>query len=139
MGQVAYPPFAYVPGQTARHDEAAFDELRATARSDMDPVDLAGCTAMQAGMTYLDGGFFWEAHEVLEPVWMACPPNSKERSVVQAAIQLANARLKRVMGKLHAEKRLVEMARVHLGEAGDGGAFGGFVAGLQGKIDSRVG
>lgn len=91
------PPHAYVPGRTQRHPEDLFDFLK---------TDVSGCAVGELPDTYTwlyaevfyDEGFYWEAHELLEAVWMACPPNSAEKIYVQAKIQKANAALKRYMG-----------------------------------------
>jgi len=108
---IPLPPHAYVPGQTARHPEDAFEALRATARAGMSAEDLAQCRAWQAGRAFLEAGFFWEAHEVLEPVWMALPDGSTERRFVQAVIQAANAALKHRMNRPRAVARLQGITR----------------------------
>lgn len=111
------PPFAHIPGANSRHAEGTFAALRATARPGMTEADLAASAAFRAGLAYLHAGFFWESHEVLEPVWMALPPNSPARQVAQALIQLANARLKDRMGRPRAAARLRALAAGHLSEA----------------------
>ena len=77
----------------------------------MTPEDLARSDAFQAGLFFLETGYFWEAHEVLEPVWMALPEGSDQRHLVQALIQFANAQLKFVMQRAKAAKRLCEIVR----------------------------
>ncbi|GKY88043.1 DUF309 domain-containing protein [Sinisalibacter aestuarii] len=67
-------------------------------------------------------GFFWEAHEAWEPVWLAAAPNSRERAFLQGIIQLANARLKLAMGRHEAAARIVARAGEHLDAAGLPGA-----------------
>ena len=116
-GALFRPTHAYVPGRTPRHPEGTFDALRATVRAGDAPAALAQSAAFQAGLHYLDTGFYWEAHEVLEPVWMALPRCSAERSFVQALIQLANGRLKLVMDRPKAALRLALIARDHLGDS----------------------
>lgn len=111
-----------MPGQNARHPDDAFDALTATARPGMTPEALAQSDAWKAGWQYLETGFFWEAHELFEPVWMALPPNSRERTFVQGAIQIANAALKARMGRPRAVLRLCDMAARHLEDAGVVGA-----------------
>ncbi|PWE34380.1 hypothetical protein DDZ14_01350 [Maritimibacter sp. 55A14] len=69
------------------------------------------------GRRLIAEGFYWEAHEVLEPVWMNAPPNSRERHMVQAVIHLANAGLKRRMGKPRAAARLDALAAECAGRA----------------------
>ncbi len=108
---VVWPVFAYVPGKTQRHPEGAFDEIRATAKPDLSAAELADCQAFRTGLLYLDAGFHWEAHEVLEPVWMVLPDDSEDRRFVQALIQLANGLLKLKMDRPKAALRLAGIAR----------------------------
>lgn len=100
------PSHAYVPGQTPRHDETLFDALK----SDTD-------LAWRIGLEFLEEGYFWEAHEVHEAVWLAAPQNSAEKEMVQAVIQLANAGLKQRMNRSSAVKKLLKQAEKHLVEA----------------------
>lgn len=108
------PPYAYVPGQTPRHDAALFAPLTVSMKG-----DLTLTLAWRAGLHYLENGFFWEAHEALEPVWMATAPNSAERHLVQGLIQFANASLKAVMQRPRAVRRLCDIAEEHLRFCGD--------------------
>ncbi len=105
------PTHAYIPGQNERHPEDTFDAVRRTAVQGQTAEQLAQCEAFQAGLRFLDVGFYWEAHEVLEPVWMVLPQDSAERRFVQGLIQLANGCLKVRMKKPKAALRLVEQAR----------------------------
>lgn len=114
---IAWPDHAYVPGQTLRHREGLWDHVRATARPGMDADTLAASDAFLTGLAFHKAGFYWEAHEVWEAVWMACAPNSAEHRFVQALIQLANAELKLKMGKPRAAVRLCGIAENHLGDA----------------------
>ena len=105
------PTHAYVPGLTPRHPEGTFDSIRGTAKLGMSTQDLAQCAAFRIGLRYIEEGFFWEAHELLEPVWMALPEPSPERRLVQGLIQIANGFLKRRMGRPKAARRLAAIAR----------------------------
>ncbi|MCR8825018.1 DUF309 domain-containing protein [Pseudosulfitobacter koreensis] len=107
-GGTPAPTHVYVPGQTARHPEGWFDPLKDVGA---DPLDSP---AMRAGLDYLHAGYFWECHEVLEAVWLALPDPSAERHMVQAVIQLANARLKLAMGRPKATLRLCRIVQDHL-------------------------
>lgn len=100
------PAHAYVPGETLRHPEGAFDAIRDSVTPGLAPEALAATEAWRTGLRWLEEGYYWEAHEVLEPVWMAAPPNAPERHLVRAVIQCANARLKRRMGRENAARRL---------------------------------
>jgi predicted metal-dependent hydrolase len=108
---VILPLEPYVPGRTPRPPEGAYDALKGVA----DPLEAS--PAWQAGRHFFAAGYDWEAHEVWEAVWMACPPNSAEVRLVQALIQIANAELKLAMDKPNAATRLCGIARAHLSEA----------------------
>ena len=105
------PKHAYVPGQTARHAEGRFAPACATAQLGMSPTQLAQSKAFCTGLFYLQRGYFWEAHELFEPVWMALEEGSEERCLLQALIQLANAQLKLRMHRPKAASRLCIMVR----------------------------
>jgi len=110
------PDHKHIPGVNARHPEDAFDWIR------MQAAPQADNPAWLYGLQLLREGFYWEAHEVLEPVWMAAAPNSAEKAMAQAVIQLANAALKLDMGKLKAAARLAAMVEDLAGQARQGGA-----------------
>ncbi|KUJ73239.1 hypothetical protein AVO45_16035 [Ruegeria marisrubri] len=111
----APPISAYVPGRTARHPEDAFAAIRDTVTAGMSIADIAASEAWRIGWTLFENGFFWEAHEVWEPVWMHLPPNSAERRFVQACIQLSNAALKERMERPQAALRLYDLTVELLG------------------------
>lgn len=115
------PPHAYVPGKTPRHAEAVFEALCRSAAPGSDIDTLAESAAWRCGLEWLRAGYFWEAHELFEPVWMALPQKAPERQLVQALIQLANAALKLRMGRPAASVRLVDLADAHLRQARAGG------------------
>lgn len=96
------PERAYVPGQTPRHPDGAFEAFKADAA-----LGLTSETARLA-VVWLRSGFFWETHELLEAVWMALPDGTPEKRLAQAAIQLANAHLKARMGRPNATARLCD-------------------------------
>ena len=103
-----------MPGLNARHPEEWFDPIKAGIAGSGDPAALQDSDAWKAGLAYLDEGYFWECHEVLEAVWLQTPDGSAEREMVQAIIQLANARLKLRMDRPRAAARLCAMVRAHL-------------------------
>lgn len=123
------PGHAYVPGRTARHPEGAFDAIRAAALPVTRSAEAAANPAWRHGLRLFAAGYFWECHEVLEQVWMNAPPNSRERALVQAVIQMANAALKARMGQPRAAARLCARAG-DLAAAAGAGAGGAVVMGL---------
>jgi hypothetical protein len=65
---------------------------------------------------------------------MACPPNSRERALCRALIQLANARLKARMGQPRAAARLRTQAGAILAELGEAPVLGLEVAALRAQV-----
>jgi hypothetical protein len=108
------PPHAYIPGKTPRHPEGWFDAITQSVPKDALPDDLEATQAWAAGLAYFQAGYFWECHEVLEAVWMQTPEGSTERALVQAVIQLANARLKLKMDRPKATLKLCDIVHKHL-------------------------
>ncbi|HYS90552.1 MAG TPA: DUF309 domain-containing protein [Bradyrhizobium sp.] len=82
--------------------------------------------ALRYGIALNDAGYFWESHQVLEAVWAAVPQGGRERILLRACIQIANANLKLRMNKPHAAVRLFGAA---LGELNALGARMATVAG----------
>ena len=105
------PKHRYIPSVNERHAEDAFEPICNTVLPGATVDELADCSAFKHGLMYLDEGYFWEAHEVLEPIWMALPEHSDERRFVQGIIQLANASLKAEMNRPKAVIRLCTIAR----------------------------
>ena len=63
--------------------------------------------ALRYGLGLNDSGFFWECHEILEAIWAAAPQGGRERILLRACIQIANANLRLRMIKPHAAARLL--------------------------------
>ena len=104
------PPYAHRPGVTERHDEGVFAPVRALLADVTDDAGAAANAPWRHGVRLLNEGFGWEAHEVLEAVWLRAAPNSRERHLVRAVIQLANGELKRSAGRHRAAARLGALA-----------------------------
>jgi uncharacterized protein len=89
---------------------------------------------LEEGLALYRAGFFWEAHEAWEPLWLAAAPNSRERAFLQGLIQLANGWLKLRMGRAPAAGRIAALAREHLGRAGQGAVLGIDTAWARGEL-----
>lgn len=112
------PGEAHVPGQTPRPESSpAFDAAAAAPAYTVDRMWSENDTYLY-GIALYAAQYFWEAHEVWEPVWMRAPGNSRERYMMQGLIQLANACLKVRMARHGAAVRLLSMASGHFGDAG---------------------
>ncbi|PKP85093.1 MAG: DUF309 domain-containing protein [Alphaproteobacteria bacterium HGW-Alphaproteobacteria-2] len=127
MGPLArfpLPEAAHVPGANPRPDEAAFDALKAAVPAETTTEGAGDNAAWQHGLRLIAAGYYWEAHEVLEPVWLNAAPNSPERHLLRAAIQLANAALKQRMGRPGAALRLCAIVEAEARAAGPGPVMG---------------
>jgi hypothetical protein len=103
---VSLPRLAHVPGTGTEPDRAPLEAVKALVPR---PATAAGWEANEPyryGAALCLNGFFWEAHEVWEAVWLACPPNSRERLLLRGLIQVANALLKSKMERRNAAQRL---------------------------------
>jgi hypothetical protein len=105
------PAQPYVPGRTPRPEGGVIFDIAKRAPLITDPGAWSSNETYLAGLRLYANRYFWEAHEVWEPVWLHARRNSAERELLQGLIQSANAGLKIVMGRLPAAARLASMAR----------------------------
>jgi hypothetical protein len=117
---LALPRWAYVPGETAEA-EADHDTI-ATARA-LVPSRFRGFVparhpALRYALALNAAGYFWESREILEAVWAAAPQGGRERVLLRACIQIANANLRLRMQKPHAAARFFGEALKELNALG---------------------
>jgi hypothetical protein len=103
------PRWAYVPGET---DEADADYETLAQAKLLVPSRFRGYVparhpALRYGLALNDAGYFWEAQEILEAVWAAAPQGGRERILLRACIQIANANLRLRMKKPNAAARFL--------------------------------
>lgn len=111
------PPEPHLPGRTPRPPEDFFDPVMQGLSAEMTPDQLAAHPAFHGGLEAMDRGYFWESHELLEAVWVRLPPASAERHLVGGLIQIANAGLKRRMGREQSARKILVRADTRLSEA----------------------
>src|SRR5579871_1989008 len=106
------PGWAYLPGETAdsEPDHEALSQARALVPAQFFGHVPTRHPALRYGMALNDAGYFWEAQEVLEAVWAAAPQGGRERILLRACIQIANANLRLRMRKTHAAARFFSEA-----------------------------
>ncbi len=97
----------YLPGSGVAPPREALAEVRAALPRRVDAEWLNVAPSFQLALELFDAGYFWETHEVIEPLWDATLPNSAERNLLQGLIQLANACLKLRMQQPNAAVRLL--------------------------------
>lgn len=72
--------------------------------------------AVDRGADLFDAGFWWEAHEVWEGVWVGLPKGTAERGLLQALVQAAAYQIKVRDGLPDAAERLRQRALGRLDE-----------------------
>jgi Domain of unknown function (DUF309) len=102
------PGWAYVPGETVdtEPDHETLWQAKALVPSQFFGFVPARHPALRYGIALNDAGYFWESQQVLEAVWAAAPQGGRERILLRACIQIANANLKLRTRKPHATARL---------------------------------
>lgn len=110
------PRWVYTPGETPEADDDTLSRAKALVPQRFDAFVPFDHPALRYGFALNDAGFFWEAHEILEAVWQAAPKGGRDRILLRACIQIANAGLKKRLGRERAVERLLADARAELNE-----------------------
>ncbi|KAA0070500.1 DUF309 domain-containing protein [Tardiphaga sp. P9-11] len=113
---LALPRWPYRLGQQTKADHDTLALAKALV-----PMRYAGFVpaddpALRYGLALNDAGFFWEAHEILEAVWKVAPQRGRDRILLRACIQVANANLKLSLQRPRAAYRLLQEALSELDE-----------------------
>lgn len=133
------PRWMYRPGRDAAPDRETLDRVKASVPSRFDDVLPADLPALSYGLVLNDQGFFWECHEILEAIWKAAPQGGRDRILLRACIQIANANLKAAMDQPRATARLLAEALGELDELQRRGPAGeGFAAAYPVAALSRM-
>src|SRR6202171_676393 len=101
------PRWAYLPGVETEADHDTLAMAKALVPARFNGFVPARHPALRYGLGLNDSGFFWESHEILEAVWAAAPQGGRERILLRACIQIANANLRLRMLKPRAAARLL--------------------------------
>lgn len=110
------PAQRHIPGSATVPDRVPLDAIKALTPQRVTADTWRRAPAFAYGLHLHAHGYFWEAHEVWEPVWLATVPNSRERQLLAALIQLANACLKLEMAQPKAALRLLQISLTHLAD-----------------------
>ena len=86
------PAYAYLPGQTPHptrdRDGHSFESEPDTPELP-DPENWRSCRDYLYGIDLFNHGFYWEAHEAWEGLWVACGRRGTTATYLQALINLA--------------------------------------------------
>jgi Domain of unknown function (DUF309) len=141
------PRWAYIPGlEESDADHDTLWQAKALVPSAFRGYVPARHPALRYGIALNDHGFYWESNQILEAVWAAAPSGGRERILLRACIQIANANLRLRMQKPHAAARLLGEALAELDRlgvrkataAGDGFADGFPTAELAELLKARL-
>jgi hypothetical protein len=95
-----FPAYAYIPGRTPHptRDPGGHsygETLEGSERPDPpEPENWRACRDYLYGMDLFNHGFYWEAHEAWEGLWVACGRRGATATYLQALINLAAAGFK---------------------------------------------
>src|SRR6202171_5808211 len=101
------PRWAYLPGVETEADHETLAMAKALVPARFNGFVPARHPALRYGIALNNAGYFWESREILEAVWAAAPQGGRERILLRACIQIANANLRLRMLKPHAAARLL--------------------------------
>lgn len=112
--QRRFPPYRYLPFQAG--DSLPHPRNDPTGHSyhqdeeylpRFNPGEWRTCETYLYGIDLFNHGYWWEAHEAFEAVWLASGQRSTQCGIfVQGLIQLAGAQLKRFIGEPRGAKSL---------------------------------
>ena len=92
------PPYSYVPGGHWPHPTASSaGHSRNHPRSPVAPIEddkWADSAAYLRGVALFNAGYYWEAHEAWEPLWLAHGRRGGIAAALQGLIKLAAAGVK---------------------------------------------
>lgn len=98
---LVFPPYRYVPGKEPHpvRDPGghSYNKLPETL-DNFTPEQWQSCEPYLYGIDLFNHGYWWEAHEALEVVWVAAGRNTETGLFVQGLIQISVAHLKRLQG-----------------------------------------
>ena len=87
-------PYAYQPGHTphpTRDPEGHSHGAASHTPEPTDPEHWRACDDYLFGIDLFNHGFYWEAHEAWEGLWVACGRDGPTATYLQALINLAAA------------------------------------------------
>ncbi len=102
-----FPARAYLPGVGVRPTPEAQDS------TPLDPAAWRSCDAYVHGLALFDRGYYWEAHERWEALWILAGRTGPVAELLRGLIQLAAAGVKLRQERTAGAIALAERARGH--------------------------
>ena len=104
-----YPEYRFIPGENphpTRDPKGHSYNKPVKELSSFSPEEWSYCEEFLFGIDLFNFGYWWEAHEVLEAVWVGAGKNTDTGLFVQGLIQLSAAHLKGWQGYYAAAAKL---------------------------------
>ena len=104
-----FPDYRYIPGENphpTRDPKGHSFNKPVKELSSFSPEEWSYCEEFLFGIDLFNFGYWWEAHEVLEAVWVGAGKNTDTGLFVQGLIQLSAAHLKGWQGYYAAAAKL---------------------------------
>ncbi len=108
--KLTLPHQCHLPGINKRPADDFLADIAIFNDPAINDANAAQHLGWNYGLRLINEGFYWEAHEVLEPVWWHAAANSPARHLVQTTIHLTNAALKLKLRRIRAASRLTVLA-----------------------------
>ncbi|PIR21016.1 MAG: hypothetical protein COV45_02480 [Deltaproteobacteria bacterium CG11_big_fil_rev_8_21_14_0_20_47_16] len=96
-GDLQFPSYRYLPGKNLHPDEGHLPQLTEH-------------NAFRYGVDLYHAGYFYEAHEAWESLWLKLPKEDLERTLLHGLIQLTAALLKLELKQIPPAQRLSRRA-----------------------------
>jgi len=93
------PAKRHIPGSGSEPDLEFLQSIKQQCPENIATDQWRGNLVYRYGWHLFTHQFYWESHEIWEAVWLRCHANSRQRFLLQALIQIANARLKIMQNK----------------------------------------
>ena len=110
---VEFPSYAYVPGRGPHPVSDPRGHSYGSGLSGIaapDPENPAGSPEFLQAIDLFNYGYYWEAHEVWEALWIACGRSGSTADFLKGLIKLAAAGVKAREGKPGGVRRHAERA-----------------------------
>lgn len=120
--QRPFPPYRYVPGETPHplRDPGghSYGPHQAHPSEPLDPAAWPASTEYLYGIDLFNHGYYWEAHEAIEGLWVAAGRRTALGLALQGLIQIAVGQLKWRQGHANAARVLTDEGLAKLPRAG---------------------
>jgi hypothetical protein len=107
--QFGLPPVRHIPGTGSVASINFLQVISAKCPARTVSGEWQSNTPYRCGWHLFENGYFWESHEIWEQVWTRCAPNSREKVLLQAIIQLANSRLKMLQSNTQSALKIYDL------------------------------